>query len=133
MAYKYTPSTWKANTRWVWIWGLLGLHSDFRSVRATTFGLKKGWGKPIMGLEDDSVVNSTWCSFRGLRFSSQPTHLGSQLSVAPVPRYAMFSSGLCRHKTHRECTDVYAGKISTHIKNKILIKKEADLVYSLVT
>lgn len=70
-----------------------------------------------MGLKDDSVVvKSTGCSFRGPGFSSQPTHVGSQLSAAPIPGYAMSSSGHCRHKAHRGYTDIYTSKTATHIK-----------------
>lgn len=49
---------------------------------------------------NNSVVKSTCCSCRGLRFDSQNLHGGPQPSVTPVPGDLMPSSELSKHQTH---------------------------------
>jgi len=52
------------------------------------------------GWRDSSVVKSTSCSFRGLRFDSQDPQSGSQLSVTPAPGDPMPSSDFQGHCMH---------------------------------
>lgn len=57
----------------------------------------------------------TCCSCRGPRFSLQHLPGSSQLSVSSVPGDLMPSSGLYRHQTCMQCTNIYA---STKIHKK---------------
>jgi hypothetical protein len=66
------------------------------------------------GLRDAQLLKSTCCSCRGLWFSSQHLHCGSQPSLnlgALMP-----SPSLCGYQEHMWCTHIYAGKKFIHIK-----------------
>ena len=66
--------------------------------------------------KDVSVVKSTGCSFRGLKFYSQHPHYHLQLSVTPDPENPGPSSGLHAHQAHMWCREICVGKIPIYIK-----------------
>ena len=61
------------------------------------------------------AVKSTDCPSRGLRFNSQNSHGGSQLSVTPVSGHPISSSCFCRFQTCMWWTHIHSSKILMHI------------------
>jgi hypothetical protein len=77
------------------------------------------------GWRDGSVVQSTCCSCRGPRFSSQPLHYGSQLFITLVPGDLILLFVLLRYLTCTWCTDIHTtGKTPTFTHKMIKIIKK---------
>lgn len=75
----------------------------------------------VQGWKDGSVVKTTGCSYRGLRFGSQHPHNIVQPFIILVPGALTPSSGLLRHQVFMWYTNINAGKTHTNKnKNKIL-------------
>lgn len=95
--------------------------SFFAKVNFCTYALKSWWNylflricfiqKWVRGSWDaDSPVKNTSCSYTRPEFSSQHLYGGSQLSVTPVPKGPMPSSGVWRYQAHTWCTHTHTEK-----------------------
>lgn len=87
-----------------------------------------------MDCRDSSVFKSTGFSFRLPHSTSQPPfnsqhpHGSSAVSVTPVPGDLMPSSGLHRHQTCTQCTNIRAGKTAKYIKKNCSLLPYLPLV-----
>lgn len=95
--------------------------SFFAKVNSCTYALKSWWNylflricfiqKWVRGSWDaDSPVKNNSYSYTRPEFSSQHLYGGSQLSVTPVPKGPMPSSGVWRYQAHTWCTHTHTEK-----------------------
>ena len=83
-------------------------------------------GRGVRGWREGLTVKRTGCSSRGPRLSSQHPNDGSKPHVTTVPADRTPSSGLLRHQSHKQCTDLHTDKNTYTHKTRLFFLSGAN-------